>query len=71
MQEVMEAMERSDVKRDSNTIGMIWVMVTTRVLMTKDERDDSNDSQALTGGDISKYSICGANQLLATRSTRS
>ena len=27
-----------------------------RVQMTNDERDDANDSQALTGGDITKYS---------------
>ena len=26
-----------------------------RVQMTNDERDDANDSQALTGGDITKY----------------
>ena len=26
-----------------------------RVQMTNDERDDANDSQALTGGDIAKY----------------
>ena len=26
-----------------------------RVQMTEDERDDVNDSQALTGGDITKY----------------
>ena len=26
-----------------------------RVQMTNDERDDANDSQALTGGDIMKY----------------
>ena len=38
--------------------------------MTRDERDDANGSQALTGGDITKYTR-GTHQLLVTRSTRS
>ena len=46
--------------RDSakpNTTGMMRVTGDdeNRVQMTNDERDDANDSQALTGGDIKKY----------------
>ena len=40
--------------------------------MTNDERDDVNDSQALTGGDITKYrTLLDTHPLLVARPTRS
>ena len=58
MQEVMEACVRTNVNRDSAkpvTIGMMWEVGgdKNRVEMTNDERDNANDSQALTR--VAKY----------------
>ena len=61
MHEVMEAREKTTVNRCSarpNTDDAGDGDDKNRVQMTideRDERDDTNDSQALTGGDITKH----------------
>ena len=52
-QEVMEAKERTNANKDSAKPNMIGMMLAAggdknRVQMTNAERDDANDSQALT-----------------------
>ena len=61
----MEAWERTNANRDSAKQKYNWDGACddddkNRVQMTNDERDDVNDSQALTSGDITKYRVLAA-----------
>ena len=60
MQEVMEARERTLCEQEQRQTKHDWDGAgdgedQNSVQMTNDERDDTNDSQALTAGDITEY----------------